>query len=112
MSLASKGMNRGLIAGVILSSDLSAAARPSESESADQAAVSAALAYAPGFFSFLAAVGLSVTPSVEMLKFTPWTTCSFAGCCALDGLVRKPSAAKRSWKESMAESPRWRRRGR
>ena len=44
MSLASKGMNRGLIAGRILSSDRRAAARPVESESADQAAVSAALA--------------------------------------------------------------------
>ena len=49
-------------------------------------------------FSFLAAVGLSVTPSTDMLKFTPWTTCSFAGCCALDFLVRNPSAAKRSWR--------------
>ena len=44
MSLVSKGMKRGLIAGRILSSDLGAAARPVESESADQAAVSAALA--------------------------------------------------------------------
>ena len=40
-------------------------------------------------FSFLAVVGLNVTPASEMLKFTPWR--SFAGCCALDALVRKPS---------------------
>ena len=146
MSLASKGMNRGLIAGMILLSDRRAAARPVESESADQAAVSAALAKmalvaalatdpnaacvrketrpasfaaASGerlsssmavricawIFSFLAAVRLSVTPSADMQN-TPWTTCSFAGRCALDFLVRNPSAAKRSWKESMADSPR------
>ena len=44
MFSASKGMNLGLIAGKIRSSDRSAAARPVESESADHAAVSAALA--------------------------------------------------------------------
>ena len=44
MFVASKGMNIGLIVGRMRANDLSAADRPGDKESADHAAVSAALA--------------------------------------------------------------------